>query len=195
MSEEWPVVRGDMKVGRKESRIAVVTLASDFAPFADAALSGPCKTENLGIEKIIANTISNPDIRYILICGSESRGHLPGNTLLALHKNGIDGNGRIVGSEGAIPFIENLQRDAIERFQKQVQLIDRIGTTDLGEIGNIVREYANKSERYPEEPMYVVEKKKKAAAASRKCVSGDILIGNDLVMDAGAGIIYAAQEA
>jgi tetrahydromethanopterin S-methyltransferase subunit A len=103
----WPPVRGDFVVGDPEGRVAVVTLASRLRA-EGAAISGPCKTENLGIEKIVANTISNCNIRFLIICGAESKGHLPGDTLLALHRNGIDEQGRIIGSKGAIPFIQNL---------------------------------------------------------------------------------------
>ena len=140
IAPEWPVVKGDYVVGAPESRIAVVTLASTLESYPDAAIWGTCKTENLGAEKIIANIISNSNIRYILICGGESRGHLAGQTLLALHKSGIDEHGRIIGSDGAIPFIENISKDAIERFQSQVKLIAHIGLTDLDKIQQIVDE-------------------------------------------------------
>ncbi len=47
--------------------------------------SAVIKTENLGLEKVIANIISNPNIRFILLCGTEVKGHLSGQTLAALH--------------------------------------------------------------------------------------------------------------
>ena len=74
---------------------------------AGAAICGSCKTENLGLEKVIANIISNPNIRFLLLCGTEVKGHLAGQTFAALHKGGVK-DGRVVGAEGAIPFIENL---------------------------------------------------------------------------------------
>jgi len=114
----WPPVRGDYVVGDPEARVAVVTLASRLRA-EGAAISGPCKTENLGVEKIVANTISNCNIRFLIICGAESKGHLPGDTLLALHRNGIDGQGRIIGSKGAIPFIQNLPPEAVRRFRSR----------------------------------------------------------------------------
>lgn len=130
---------------------------------------GSCKTENLGAEKIIINTISNSNIRYVLLCGNESKGHLAGQTLIALHKNGIDDDGRIIGSDGAIPFVENIGKDAIERFQKQVTIIDRIGLTDIDEIYNIVDEYCSKDGSYCEDP-FVVE-----VVAKRKTVPTDMV--------------------
>ena len=47
-----------------------------------AALSGMLQTENIGLEKMICNTVANPNIRYIVLCGRESPGHLPGESLL-----------------------------------------------------------------------------------------------------------------
>ena len=192
ITPEWPVVKGDYVVGTPESRIAVVTLASTLEPYLDAAIWGTCKTENLGAEKIIANTISNSNIRYILVCGGESRGHLAGQTLLALHKNGIDGHGRIIGSDGAIPFIENITKDAIERFQSQVEFIGHIGLTDLDEIRQIVNEYKGKDAVYDEEPVVVGTTKKKHAAPS-KPISGDLMVSDEFMVDVTAGIIYSAE--
>ena len=189
---EWPVVKGDYVVGMPESRIAVVTLASTLESYLDAAIWGTCKTENLGAEKIIANIISNSNIRYILICGSESRGHLAGQTLLALHKNGIDEHGRIIGSDGAIPFIENIPKDAIERFQSQIKFIAHIGLTDLDKIRQIVDEYKDKDDVYDEEPVVVGTTKKKHAAPG-KPISGDLMVSDEFMIDVTAGIIYSTE--
>lgn len=73
-AEEWPVITGDYIVGDPESPVAVATLAShieEIPSTAGAAIAGPCKTENLGIEKVVANIISNPNIRYLMLCGAE----------------------------------------------------------------------------------------------------------------------------
>ena len=192
ITPEWPVVKGDYVVGTPESRIAVVTLASTLEPYLDAALWGTCKTENLGAEKIIANVIANSNIRHILVCGGESRGHLAGQTLIALHKNGIDEQGRIIGSNGAIPFIENIKKDAIERFQSQVKFIEHIGLTDPDEIRQIVDEYKNKDAVYDEEPVVVGTTKKKHAAPS-KPISGDLMVSDEFMVDVTAGIIYSTE--
>lgn len=190
IAPEWPVMKGDYVVGTPESRIAVITLASTLEPNHAAAIWGTCKTENLGAEKIIANIISNSNIRYILVCGGESRGHLAGQTLLSLHKNGIDGHGRIIGSDGAIPFIENITKNAIKRFQKQVRFIAHIGLIDINRIHQIVNEYKNKDSVYGEEPMVVSTSKKKHVAL-RKPISGDMMISDEYMVDITAGVIYS----
>jgi tetrahydromethanopterin S-methyltransferase subunit A len=135
----WPIVQGDFHSGDANSPVAVMTCGShlDEKGICDkgAAIAGSCKTENLGLEKVIANIISNPNIRFLLLCGTEVKGHLAGQTMVALHKNGVK-DGRVVGAEGAIPFIENLSGDAIKRFQEQVELVNIMEAEDLGAIGN-----------------------------------------------------------
>jgi tetrahydromethanopterin S-methyltransferase subunit A len=182
----WPPLRGDYVVGDPKSRVAVVTLASDLR-VENAAISGTCKTENLGVEKIVANIISNSNIRFLLICGVESKGHLPGDTLIALHKNGLDEKGRIIGSMGAIPFIQNLTAEAVIRFQAQIKLIDRIGLEDEAQIGLLVEKYSCKEEPYPEEPFQAVKRRpRRSLSASLGAGVGDILFGSDVTLDSVA---------
>lgn len=184
--EPWPPVRGEYRLGDPRAFVAVVTLASTFYP-RGAAISGPCKTENLGLEKIVANVISNSNIRVLIICGMESKGHLPGNTLLALHKNGIDENGKIIGSAGAIPFIQNLSRPAIERFQRQIELIDRIGLEDTEEIEELISCYNLSSRPYPEEPFQVI--KRRAARREILSVDSDLFFGSGVNMDTTSWLV------
>ncbi len=186
-------MKGDYTVGNPKSRIAVVTLASQIKPSPETALWGSSKTENLGVEKIIVNTISNSNIRYILVCGMESRGHLAGHSLLAIHAEGIDEKGRIVGSEGAIPFIENISREAVERFQQQVVLFDKIGLIDLVEIMKIVRKYEGLGEVYPDEP-FVATSQKKRRSTFTVPISGDIIISEDFFMDTTSGVVCQAKD-
>ena len=133
----WPIVQGDFHSGDANSPVAVVTMGShlDEKGICDggASICGSCKTENLGLEKVIANIISNPNIRFMLLCGTEVKGHLSGQTLAALHKGGVK-DGRVVGAEGAIPFIENLNDDAIKRFQEQVEVVNIMESEDIGAI-------------------------------------------------------------
>jgi tetrahydromethanopterin S-methyltransferase subunit A len=55
-----------------------------------AALSGTLQTENIGLEKIICNVVANPNIRYFILGGPESDGHLTGDTVKALFAIGVD---------------------------------------------------------------------------------------------------------
>lgn len=184
--DPWPPVRGDYQVGNANAGVAVVTLASPIFP-KGAAICGQCKTENLGVEKIVANVISNCNIRFLILCGVESKGHLPGNTILALHKNGIDEQGRIIGSRGAIPFIQNLPAEAIARFQSQVELVDCIGLEDTGQIEEQIIRYGRICEPYPEKPFQVI--KRKAAARQIAFGQGDLSFGCRVVMDTSAWLV------
>src|SRR5665648_1125 len=195
IANPWPVSKGDFRVGNATSCVCVVTLASEITPSEDMlgniALWGTCKTENLGIEKIVVNIISNCNVRYVIIAGQESRGHFPGDTMFALYANGIDGNGRIIGSNGAIPFIENISEDGIARFVRQVQLIDMRGISDIGEIGAVVNEHKALKEPFFEEPMVVGTKKKIKKQVQLQDMTADILITYGIVMDATSGMIYS----
>lgn len=89
-----------------------------------AALSGTLQTENVGLEKVICNVIANPNIRYLVVCGPESPGHLVGECINALYKNGIDAHKRIIGTDAPAPFLFNIPTEWIDRFRKQTGLID-----------------------------------------------------------------------
>jgi tetrahydromethanopterin S-methyltransferase subunit A len=155
----WPIAQGDFHSGDSNSPVAVVTMGSHLDEKgicdAGAAICGSCKTENLGLEKVIANIISNPNIRFMLLCGTEVKGHLSGQTLIALHKGGVK-EGRVVGAEGAIPFIENLTADAIKRFQEQVEVVNIMESEDLGAIKAKIHELHEKDPgAFPADPMIV----------------------------------------
>ncbi len=89
-----------------------------------AALSGTVQTENVGFEKIICNVIANPNIRWAVLTGPESEGHLTGEAFKALLANGVDEKKRIIGTSAPHPLLFNLPLEFIERFRAQVSLID-----------------------------------------------------------------------
>ena len=184
LTDPWPPLRGDYQVGDPFSAVAVVTLASPLI-IKGSAIFGQCLTENLGLEKIVANVISNCNIRFLIICGRESKGHLPGNTLLALHKNGIDSQGRILGSRGAIPFIQNLPPEAIGRFQEQVELIDCIGLVDTETIEALVA--SHKKESFAGEPFVLF--KRRTPARTMAAGDADLALGAGVVMDASSWLV------
>ena len=142
--------------------VAVVILNINFTPSNKVAIYGSLKTENIGIEKIVANVISNPHIRYIVICGDDIRGHRSGSSLIALNKNGIDEKNRIIGAPGAIPYIENLNNEAIKRFQKQIEIIDLIGILDKNRIKKEIDECIKKSPSKFDKPYIAIKIKPEA---------------------------------
>lgn len=98
-----------------------------------AALSGTLQTENIGIEKIICNVVSNPNIRYLVVCGPESPGHLVGDAILALARNGLDDRKRIIRAEAPTPYLFNIPSELVERFRKQLTVINLVneGSPDV----------------------------------------------------------------
>lgn len=91
---------------------------------AGAALSGTVQTENIGFEKIVCNIVANSNMRYLIVAGPESAGHLTGEALKALIHNGVDGKKRIIGTDAPHPFLFNISTEMIDRFRKQLSLID-----------------------------------------------------------------------
>lgn len=130
----WPPVVGEYIVLDPLAPVAVTTLASmDLSKrLADQkipglAIVGKLETENIGIDKLIKNTIANPNLRFLILAGIEPVGHMCGQTLLALSDNGVDGKGRVIGSKGKRPILRNVTQVEIEAFRKQVRMIDLIG--------------------------------------------------------------------
>jgi tetrahydromethanopterin S-methyltransferase subunit A len=89
-----------------------------------AALSGTVQTENIGFEKIVCNIVANPNIRFLIVGGPESPGHSTGEALKALLSNGIDEKKRIRGTKAPHPLLFNVPVESIERFRKQLTLVD-----------------------------------------------------------------------
>ncbi|MBP7736450.1 MAG: tetrahydromethanopterin S-methyltransferase subunit A [Spirochaetes bacterium] len=89
-----------------------------------AALSGTVQTPNIGFEKMICNIVANPNIRYIVLGGPESDGHQTGSALKSLLANGIDEKKKIIGTEAMHACLYNIPMEFIERFRKQIALID-----------------------------------------------------------------------
>ena len=83
----WPILKGEYEVGDVKNCVLVITCGSHLPgkPVLDAgaAITGSCKTENLGIEKVVAHIISNPNIRYLLVTGSEVKGHVTGQSMMS----------------------------------------------------------------------------------------------------------------
>jgi tetrahydromethanopterin S-methyltransferase subunit A len=134
---------------RYHAPVAVCTLNSDelIEPLASTklealAIAGTLHTENLGIERLVANVLANPFIRFVVVCGADSRqmiGHLPGQSLVALAREGVGVNRRIIGARGKRPVLRNIEVAAIDHFRRTVEVVDLIGVSDLERIAAVVR--------------------------------------------------------
>ena len=152
LRSEWPPIPGDYQVKDLHSPVAVCVLVGDelYEQLRDAtvpglAIIGKTLTENLGVERLVQNIISNPYIRFLLLVGAEAEGHRTGQTILALSANGVNEKMRVIGSEGKRPVLRNLTRLEVERFQEQVSVIDLIGSTDVAHILEAIRDTAEQN--------------------------------------------------
>ena len=131
---EWPLTSGDYVIGDVNSSVAVVTLASDYKAWnlKDYAICGTCFTENFGIEKVIVNVLSNPNINCLIVCGEESD-HLAGESLISLAENGVStmgGSRKIIGSDSPLPYLNEIPMTAISRFLREIKVVDMVGNKD-----------------------------------------------------------------
>ena len=139
---DWPVTFGAYQVLDPTAPVAICTLASEalvgelVARRPDGvAVVGRLFTENFGVEKVVTNLVTNPAIRVLLLCGTESR-HQVGGTLLALHQHGVDADGRVAGSPSPIPFVRSLSPEAVRLYQQKLELVDLRGEGDVEAIAH-----------------------------------------------------------
>ncbi len=152
LREGWPPLPGDYRALRYQAPVAVCTLNSDdlSGKLAGArppamAIVGSLHTENLGIEHVVRNLLPNPNIRFLVICGEDTRksvGHLPGQSFMSLMREGLDETGRIRGAQGKRPVIKNVALDEIEVFRRRIEPVDLIGETDIEMITAAIAEAA-----------------------------------------------------
>jgi len=136
--------------GNSKSSISIcilssITLLKEIANselMKNISLVGRLFSENKGIDSIIRYVNSNPNVQTIIICGKEVWGHKPGQSLLALYKNGIDINGKIINSTSPDPYLTVTQKE-VKKFQSKVRIIDKIGITNFEEISKLVNEIQN----------------------------------------------------
>lgn len=127
----WPPLPGSYTLGSMKSPVAIVVLGRGLFHLSSEryCILGSLRSSNLGIEKIIANIISNPKIRFLIICGKEE-GHLPGEALQNLVKNGVDERMNIIGTKAQLAFLPDVTQEAVARFRNQVKVIDLVYPKD-----------------------------------------------------------------
>jgi len=139
-------IKEEVFYGNPNSSIAICTLSSidllrrlSQPKFLQSVIIvGRLLSENKGIDSLIQYVNANPKIKTIVLCGNEVWGHKSGHSLLALHKNGIDENNRIINSISPDPFL-NLTKLEVKKFQNQVKIIDMIGETNQEKITQTIK--------------------------------------------------------
>jgi len=135
-TDTWPIASGDYVLGNEASPVAVLIVGRGAVEVAPElyCIKGILKTENIGLEKVIVNIVSNPRIRVLVLCGKEEFGHFPAVAIHGLMDNGVDEHRRIKCPMSAIPFLCDLSMEVIERFRRQVRLIDIMDDSPAQEI-------------------------------------------------------------
>lgn len=148
--EGWPPLSGNYHVLKYGAPVAICTLNSHELSRSiysnkpeGVSIVGTLETENLGVERIIWNTISNPHIRFLIVCGTDSEnrlGHLSGQSLISLFRNGVDQNGRIRGARGKNPFLKNIPSEGVLFFTRNVKLVEMVNVTEVDKILEVCKD-------------------------------------------------------
>lgn len=143
----WPPLPGAYCVGNSSASVAVCTLTDSClmdqaARLPGVAIAGRVFTANLGLERIILNVTANPNIRFLLLCGRDSPLFKPGQTLKALLLNGLSPERRVIGAEGYLPILAPAASTLVERFRRQVELVDRTDEEDPAALETVIADLA-----------------------------------------------------
>jgi tetrahydromethanopterin S-methyltransferase subunit A len=147
-------IRHEYCIGRKGKSIAICTLASmklleDICKsdlMERVLIVGRLLSENRGIDTIVKFTLSNQELRHIIVCGKEVKGHQAGQALLSLHAYGINndksGERIIIAAKGHYPHLKSSKED-LDLFRRQiVKIHNLVGVDDI----NLVRKEIEKAE-------------------------------------------------
>ena len=123
----WPIASGSYTLGSMDSPIALAVIGRAIFELGKEhyCIRGHLRSANIGIEKLIANVVSNPRIRFLIICGREE-GHMPGNALFCLAQNGVNDDMSIKGTQAQLPYLTDITPEAAARFREQVKVIDLV---------------------------------------------------------------------
>jgi tetrahydromethanopterin S-methyltransferase subunit A len=147
----WPPHPGDYIVGNPEGTVAICTLSNRDLPVSliragepAVAIAGRCDTENIGVEKVVLNLLANPRILWLVICGTEAKGHRAGDAFLRLKERGVDADMRVLESASWRPILKNLTLLDVAQFRQQIEEVNLIGVTELEGILAAVRDCSHR---------------------------------------------------
>lgn len=105
-----------------------------------------------GINAMIRNVMANPNIRTVVIWGSEMS--LSGHSLLMFMKNGVDENRKIIKGRGEIE--QEIPDEVIAKFREKIEVVDMRGrkmtelVEKIKELSKIKKEpFAAKPREFP----------------------------------------------
>src|SRR6202048_3325359 len=168
----WPPHPGDYIVGNPAGTVAICTLSDRDLPVRliaagepAVAIAGRCDTENIGIEKVVLNLLANPRIRWLVICGTEAKGHRAGDAFLRLKERGVDADMRVLESASWRPILKNLTLLDVAQFRQQIEEVNLIGVIELERILAAVRDCSHRPvQAFPAGPAEAAGRKGTLAA-------------------------------
>lgn len=135
VDEKWPFFFSDILIkGNTMSNVAICSLwslkevATKDIPHDKFALAGNMYY-NEGISYLLRTVLSNPNIRYIVLCGVDIA--KSGENLMKLMEKGVNGH-QIIGS--TVEMEKEIPTEAIELFRKNVQVVDMRNVVDSKKI-------------------------------------------------------------
>lgn len=146
--ENFPVYKKELLIlGNPDSSTGLCTLWSDKGKILEKIstenylIAGNCYSINEGINLIIRHSLINKKIHRIVITGSDLT--KSGEALIALKKNGIDSDRRVIGFPNLI-IEEEIPFNAVSRFRENVDIIDKRNVRDYYELNDFLSTLENK---------------------------------------------------
>ncbi|MDH2906624.1 MAG: tetrahydromethanopterin S-methyltransferase subunit A [Candidatus Nitrosotalea sp.] len=138
-------IEDEIFFGDPKSNIVICTLSSmsllkDISKSSiikEVAIAGRLLSENKGIDSLVRSVISNERIDTIILCGKDTLGHKPGDSLLCLYKNGINADQKIIGSSSPHPVL-TVTKKQVSKFQGQVKIINKVGETSISQLKTVI---------------------------------------------------------
>ncbi len=158
---EWPLYKKELiALGNLNCSTALCTLWTEKERVLEKIspenyhIAGQCYNPNEGINIIVRNILANKKISKLVICGADLSGS--GDVLLALKEKGIDNERRVIGFANS-RIEPEIPLEAIERFRKNVETIDKRGTKDFSELNEFLKTLENENP-WGEAEIYEVHK-------------------------------------
>ncbi len=154
-----------VKFGNPDSNVAVCTLWTPLEIVdrnlnsSSYAVIGQLYSKDAGLNTVLRYCLSNKKVRYIVVCGQDRT--MSGQALLNLKEKGVDEKRQVIGVVGAVVDKE-IPLAAIERFRKNVEVMDARGMADYARLKELISGLPEKGsygepETFPEAKMNVPE--------------------------------------
>ncbi len=156
-NQEWPIYYAEnLVVGDDSSSVGVATLWTPKELFEKKLTAGTYRIigqlySNDGINPLLRNVLASPTIRTIILCGQDRIGSA--DALSCLVENGINHKGEVIGKEEA-RVEQEIPREAVERFRKNVRLIDKRGVMNPAEIQPLIDSCAQDATPWAEPELF-----------------------------------------